>query len=226
VAKGGLSPTTRVAVWASVFLAGLVLAVVSPIERGESQTVDPGLAQPEPTPTPDPLPDPNPAQPTVGESPRSSGGSSGGSSVGSSGSVDTSSAGADGGRATVASNQAHRSRSNLQRRETTRAATGAKQGRERRASWRGPRPDLIMGGGGAPTLFDLEVLLLIFAGALALLLTLTVAVPWNGLAGLSVTLAPPRGQAAALLAVLLCAVLVGLLLLLAGQPPAETTPFP
>ena len=76
MARRRLSPGTRLAVWASICLAGLILAVAFPIERGATQTL-------EPAPTPDPLPDANPAQPPIGGTVGSSGGSHGGSADGS-----------------------------------------------------------------------------------------------------------------------------------------------
>jgi len=79
-------------------------------------------------------------------------------------------------------------------------------------------PQLVIRGGASPSLLYLEVLLLALAGALALALTLTIRVSSNRLAGLSGGLAEQRGHAAALIAVLLLAVMLGLLVVhLVGQ---------
>jgi hypothetical protein len=76
----------------------------------------------------------------------------------------------------------------------------------------------VIRGGASPTLLYLEILLLALAGALALMLTLTIRVSSSRLAGLSDGLAEQRGHAAALVAVLLLAVVLGLLVVhLVGQ---------
>lgn len=67
-----------------------------------------------------------------------------------------------------------------------------------------------LGTGASPTILFLEVLLLVLAGALALLLTLTVRASPNRLAGVSIGFAAQRDHAAALLAVFLLVVIMAL----------------
>jgi hypothetical protein len=214
VAEEGLSPAIRLAVCASVFLAGLILAIAWPIERSASATSGVHPIQPEPTPTPDPQPDPNPGEPdtsgTVSPSSGSSGSSSGDMSVGSSsGSGSTaSSAAGNGSRAVAPSGHARQAMTNPREREAKRAAAGATHDREHRAGPSGLTPPRAIGA--SPTAIYLEALLLILAGALALLLTLAVRAPSNRLAGVSPGLEVQRGVVAALIAVLLFAMMLGL----------------
>jgi hypothetical protein len=209
VARRRLSPATRLAVWASIFLAGLILAVAFPIQRGATQTL-------EPAPTPDPLPDPNPAQPPGGGAVGSSGGSHGGSADGSA--TPAASDGA-GGQRSVPSDHGRQAKTSIRERPATRAAKETRHVQApRRIQGDFLTPQLVTRGGASPSLLYLEVLLLALAGALALMLTLTIRVSSNRLAGLSDGLAEQRGHAAALIAVLLLAVMVGLLVVhLVGQ---------
>ena len=91
----------------------------------------------------------------------------------------------------------------------TRAAARATHHREHRVRPSGLTPPRAIGG-ASPTAIYLEALLLILAGALALLLTLAVRAPSNRLAGVSAGLEAQRGVVAALIAVLLFAIMLGL----------------
>jgi hypothetical protein len=221
VAEGRLRPETRLAVWASIFVAGLILAIAFPIERGASQAPTPASTDSEPTPTPDPLPDPNPAQPSGGSARSlgdSFGESSGDSSVASSSGAGSTipSTTRDDGRSAVASR--HRAQTNLRSKGARREAAGLKHARERGAKRGGLTPHFVIGN-PTPAPFELETILLILAGALALLLVLTAAVLTQGVEGVSASLTARRAQAVALLWTLICAFTVGLLVaLLVGQP--------
>lgn len=213
----------RIGSCSAVFVAGLVVAIASPVERGASQTPATTSTGAEPAPAPDPVPDPNPSPPPSGGSGGDSSGSSGGSgSVSPSPSSDGTGSASDAADSTAAST----ARSEAETKPgPTRQKKHADKPAVRTAAAHNPRDPASRSAGQAgnlaglgvaaeskaSTLAHVEVFILGLAGALALVLMVLAAVPQHVLAGVSVALAERRREVEIVIATVLWSLVIGLL---------------
>jgi hypothetical protein len=207
----------RIGSCCSIFLAGLVVAIALPIERGASQTAATTSTEAEPSPAPDPVPDPNPNPPIAGDGSSSdSSGSSGGSDNA------NPSPGTDGTESTTASTDRREPRTKPEPKRPKQhadrldqQATAAHEPRDpasRPASQAGNAIGLgLVARPKASTLDHLELFVLGLAGALALALMLLAALPPRVLAGVSVALSERSRGAEIIIAAVLWSLVIGLL---------------
>jgi hypothetical protein len=206
----------RIGSCCSIFLAGLVVAIAAPIERGAGQTVATTSTEAEPSPAPDPVPDTNPNPPTAGDSSSDSSGSSNGSGNA------TPSPGTDSTESTTASTDRREPKTKPEPKRPQQhdgrldqQATSAHEPRDpalRPASQAGNAVGLgVVARPQASTLDHLELFVLGLAGALALALMLLAALPPRVLAGVSVALSERRRGAEIIIAAVLWSLVIGLL---------------
>jgi hypothetical protein len=221
----------RIGSCCAVFVAGLVVAIAWPVERGASETPATTTAEVEPAPTPDPVPDPNPnPAPTGGSGGGDTSGSSGGSaSAGSSPTSDGTGSTTHTTESTAASTARGESKTKPERRRPKERAdkaavqTGAAHEPREPASSPGSQAGKMAGLGlvaesDASTLVHVELLILGLAGALALTLMLIVAIPRHLLAGVSVALAERRREVEIVIAAVLWSLIIGLLVARCAAP--------
>jgi hypothetical protein len=209
-------PRLRIRAGLVVFIAGLVVAVASPVEHGAGQTPPP--------PAPDPVPDTNPNPPPTGGS---SGGDSTGSPGGSSGGDSPGSSRGSAGASPPPASDGTESSTNLrdgQESETTPEPKRQKQHADKPDQQTTAAPEardpparpagIALGGGARPeasTPADLELFILALAGMLALVLLLLAATPPHVLAGVSVALAERQRKVEIGVAAVLMSLVIGLL---------------
>jgi hypothetical protein len=207
----------RVSSCCSIFVAGLIVAIALPVERGASQTPATTSTEAVPPPAPDPVPDPDPNPPPA------DGGSSGDSSGSSGGSGNASPSPVSDGTGSIATSTDRREsetkpepKQQKQRAdERSLQATAAHEPRDppsRPVSQAGNTMGLgVVAQPKASTLLGLELFVLGLASALALALMLLAVIPPHVLAGVSVALAERRREAEVVIAAVLWSLVIGLL---------------
>jgi hypothetical protein len=220
----------RIGSCCAVFVAGLVAAFASPVERGASQTPASTSTEVGPAPAPDPVPDPNPSLPPSGGSGGDSSGSSGGSgSVSPSPSSDGTVSPTDATESTAASTALGEAetkpgptRQKKQADKPAVQAVAAHKPRDPASRSAGQAGNLaglgVAAKSKAPTLAHVELFILGLAGALALALMVLAAIPQHVLTGVSVALAERRREVEIVIAAVLWSLVIGLFVARCAAP--------